>query len=144
MSIQPVGGFVQRYGVLRPLFSARVPAGFPSPADDHLDKALDLNEYLITHPAATFFCRVGGDSMQGIGIFDGDLLIIDRAIEPAHGDVVLAALDGELTCKVLDMHEKRLLSSNKKYAPIAIGDENSLIIEGVVTYSINQHKKCMR
>ncbi|MFT4844694.1 MAG: DNA polymerase V [Cellvibrionaceae bacterium] len=144
MSIQPVAGFARRYSVLTPLFSARVPAGFPSPADDHLDKALDLNEYLIRHPAATFFCRVGGDSMQGIGIFDGDLLIIDRAIEPAHGDVVLAALDGELTCKVLDMHEKRLLSSNKKYAPIAIGDENSLIIEGVVTYSINQHKKCMR
>ncbi len=144
MSIQPVAGFVERYSVLTPLFSARVPAGFPSPADDHLDKALDLNEYLITHPAATFFCRVGGDSMQGIGIFDGDLLIIDRAIEPAHGDVAVAALDGVWTCKVVAMHEKRWWSSTIKYAPIAIGDENSLIIEGVVTYSINQHKKCMR
>ena len=144
MSIQAVGGFLKRYSILTPLFLARVPAGFPSPADDHLDKALDLNEHLIQHPAATFFCRVAGDSMQGLGIFDGDLLIIDRAIEPAHGDVVLAALDGELTCKVLDKHEKRLLSANKKYAPIAINDENSLIIEGVVTYSINQHKKCMR
>jgi DNA polymerase V len=82
--------------------------------------------------------------MQGLGIFDGDLLIVDRAIEPAHGDVVLAALDGELTCKVLDMRKKRLLSSNKKYAPIPISDENSLLIEGVVTYSINQHKKCTR
>jgi len=144
MSIQSVGGFVRHHSVLTPLFSARVPAGFPSPADDHLDQALDLNEHLIAHPAATFFCRVGGDSMQGIGIFDGDLLIVDRAIEPAHGDVVLAALDGELTCKVLDMHQKRLLSSNKKYAPIAIGEDNVLIIEGVVTYSINQHKQCMR
>jgi DNA polymerase V len=94
MSIQAVGGFLKRRSTLTPLFLARVPAGFPSPADDHLDKALDLNEHLIQHPAATFFCREGGDSMQGLGIFDGDLLIIDRAIEPAHGDVVLAALDG--------------------------------------------------
>jgi len=144
MSIQRIGRFEHRHSIFAPLFSTYVRAGFPSPADDHLDKSLDLNEHLIEHPAATFFCRVSGDSMQGLGIFDGDLLVVDRAIEPAHGDVVLAALDGELTCKVLDTREKRLLSSNNRYAPIPVPDDSSLIIEGVVTYSINQHKKCMR
>ena len=144
MNIQRIADFWQRYSIDLPLFGSKVPAGFPSPADDHLDKTLDLNEHLIKHPAATFFCRVSGDSMQGVGIFDGDLLIVDRAITPAHGDIVLAALDGELTCKVLDKNGKRLLSSNRAYDPIPIPNDSVLIIEGVVTFSVNQHKKCMR
>ncbi len=126
--------------LLIPCISAKIPAGFPSPADDHIDKTLDLNEHLIAHPAATFYCRVTGHSMQGIGIFDGDLLIIDRSVAPVHGDVVLAALDGEFTCKVLDLHRRRLLSANDDYPPIAIGDESTFEVEGVVVHSIRTHR----
>lgn len=123
-----------------PLYANRVPAGFPSPADDYMDKGLDLNEYLIKHPVATFYCRVEGDSMTGIGIFDSDILIVDRALEPAHGDVVLAVLDGELTCKVLDKHSQRLLSANKDYGPIPIREGADFLVEGVVTSSIRRHR----
>lgn len=125
-----------------PLYEFRVPAGFPSPADDYMDGSLDLNEYLIHHPAATIYCRVSGDSMTGLGIFDGDLLIVDRSLAPVHGDIVLAAVDGELACKVLDLHQRRLLSANNKYRPIAIGDDMTLVIEGVVTNSIRRHRVC--
>ena len=128
------------YSILIPLFLDKVPAGFPSPADDYMEKSLDLNEHLIKHPAATFYCRVSGDSMVGIGIHDGDLLIVDRALEPHQGDVVLAALNGELTCKLLDIRHKQLLSSNKHYPPIPIADHSDLVIEGVVINSIRQHR----
>ena len=79
-----------------PLFLAQAPAGFPSPADDYLDRDLDLHELLIQHPAATFYVRLGGDSMQGAGLYDGDLLIVDRSLEPKHTDIVIAILNGEL------------------------------------------------
>lgn len=123
-----------------PLYSNRVPAGFPSPADDHLDGSLDLNELLITHPAATFFCRVSGESMVDLGILDGDIIVVDRALEAQHGDIVLAAVNGELTCKLLDTNHKRLLSANEAFPPIELGDEADLIIEGVITASVHQHK----
>ena len=77
-----------------PLIAGRAPAGFPSPAADHYDKRLDLNEHLVLHPEATFFLRVKGDSMIGAGIHDGDLLVVDRSLEPNHGRVVIAVLDG--------------------------------------------------
>ena len=143
MKIEPIGVFKHRYSVELPLFLSKVQAGFPSPADDHLDQSLDLNEHLIEHPAATFFCRVTGESMTGIGIYDGDIIVVDRALNPDHGDVVLAAVDGELTCKVLDKHKRRLLSSNPQFKPIAISDEMELMVEGVVTYSITSHR-CTR
>lgn len=122
-----------------PGFIARVPAGFPNPADDYMDKQLDLNEHLIKHPAATFYCRVSGDSMQGAGIFDGDLLIVDRAVKPANGHVVLASVNGELTCKLLDVNNKCLLAANKNYPPIPIHEEAEFSVEGVVIYSIRDH-----
>jgi len=123
-----------------PLYLSRVPAGFPNPADDYMDKGLDLNEYLIKHQAATFYCRVSGDSMTGVGIFDGDILIVDRALTPQQGDVVLAALDGELACKILDKQRQRLLSANKDYPPIVISEDSQLEIEGVVANSIRHHR----
>ncbi len=123
-----------------PCFLSRVQAGFPSPADDYLDKTLDLNELLIRHPAASFYCRVSGDSMTDAGIFDGDYLIVDRALRPAHGDVVVAALDGELTCKILDLHHQRLLAANRDYPPIPIREGAEFVIEGVVTSSIRRHR----
>jgi len=127
-----------------PLFISQVPAGFPSPADDYMDKRLDLNEHFIKHPAATIYCRVSGQSMTGVGIFDGDLLIVDRAVHPVHGDVVLAALNGELTCKILDMHKRQLLSANEGYPPLPIEEEADFQIEGVVINSIRSHRVCSR
>lgn len=126
--------------MLAPCFASRVPAGFPSPADDYMDKALDLNEYLIKNSAATFYCRVSGQSLTGIGIFDGDLLIVDRSLKPQQGSVVLAVIDGELTCKILDLNQQQLLSANKNYPPIPIREGSICEIEGVVINSIRFHR----
>ena len=101
--------------ILLPLYLSRIAAGFPSPADDYLDDGLDLNEHLIKHPAATYFARAEGDSMIELGIFTGDLLIIDRAIQAEDGDVVVVAVDGLLTIKLLDLAHSRLLPANKLY-----------------------------
>lgn len=122
-----------------PLFACRVRAGFPSPADDFIDRPLDLNEFLVKKPAATFFAWAEGDSLQNIGISDGDLLIIDRSAERVHGAVIVAALDGELTCKILDLKRGLLLAANPAYKPIPLAQREELLIEGVVTYSIRQH-----
>lgn len=122
-----------------PLYGCRVRAGFPSPADDFIDRSLDLNEFLISKPAATFFAWAEGDSLRDIGISHGDLLIIDRSIERSHGTVVVAAIDGELTCKILDKRRMLLLSANDSYPPIAIDGKEDLLIEGVVTHSIKRH-----
>src|SRR5210317_1673830 len=85
----------------RPLFLSGVSAGFPSPADDYLDRKLDLNEYLVRNQAATFFVRVAGDSMVGAGINDNDILVVDRALEPGSGSIVIAVVNGDLTVKRL-------------------------------------------
>ena len=122
-----------------PLYLGKVQAGFPSPADDYMDKRLDLTEKLIKHPAATFYCRVSGSSMEGVGIFDGDLLIVDRAVTPQDGSVVVAVVDGDMACKLLDTTNKRLLSANEKFPPIDIGDNVECLIEGVVIHSIRSH-----
>tara|TARA_R110001592_G_scaffold320639_2_gene598715 strand:- start:33110 stop:33541 length:432 start_codon:yes stop_codon:yes gene_type:complete len=126
-----------------PLFSVAVRAGFPSPADDFVEVSLDIREHLIKHPSATFFARAEGDSMTGFGIFNGDLLIVDRALQPQHGDVVIAAIDGDLTCKMLDLHEKLLRSGNVRYQPIELHDNAELLIEGVVIHSVRHHR-CSR
>lgn len=131
---------IHRYALSLPLFSHSVRAGFPSPADDYLELPLDLNEHLIQHPAATYYVRAQGDSMIRLGIHDGDLLVVDRALQAGDGDVVIAALDGELTCKVLDLRLRRLLSGNDQFPPIPVGEDAELIIEGVVTHSIRYHR----
>jgi len=122
-----------------PLYAHRVRAGFPSPADDFIDRSLDLNEFLVRRPSATFFAWAEGDSLRGIGIGPGDLLIVDRAAERRQGSVVVAALDGELTCKILDLRRQRLLSANDDFPPIDISGREDLVIEGVVTHSIRKH-----
>jgi DNA polymerase V len=121
-----------------PVFLGRLPAGFPSPADDYIEGKLDLNRHLIKHPAATFFVRVTGD-MTGAGIHSGDLLIVDRSLEAVDGNVVVAALDGELTVKRLHRRDKtlRLLPANMNYQPIEIQDQQSFEIWGVVTNVIH-------
>src|SRR5882672_6869461 len=86
---------------LYPLYGCKINAGFPSPADDYIESQLDLNERFVKHKAATFFIRVKGDSMKGANIHDGNLLIVDKAAEPKHGDIVVAVIDGEFTVKRL-------------------------------------------
>jgi DNA polymerase V len=113
-----------------------VSAGFPSPADDYLEAPLDLNQHLIKRPSATFFARAEGDSMRGRGIFSGDLLIVDRSIKPANGQIVIASMHGELTCKILDTQRRCLVAANRNYQPIPITDDCGFYIEGVVTASV--------
>ncbi len=122
----------------RPLFAAPIPAGFPSPADDYIERSLDLNEHLIKHPAATFFVRASGDSMIG-HIHSGDLLVVDRAKEAVHGSVVVAVIDGELAVKRLHKRGNvvSLESDNPDYAPLNIYDETDVAIWGVVTNVIH-------
>jgi len=123
-------------------YTARVPAGFPSPADDHIEGKLDLNLHLIHQPNATFFVRVEGESMKNVGIFDGDLLIVDRSIYPKSNNIVIAALYGELTLKrLVKINGKWFLSSeNPTFSRIPI-DNTSCEIWGVVTNSIRYHYK---
>lgn len=124
-----------------PLYTQRVSAGFPSPADDYLAKPLDLHQHLVQHPAATFFIRAVGESMRDIGIYNGDLLIVDNALTPRSGDVVIAAIDGQLTCKILDTRLRRLVAANPSYPPICLNSDADLIIEGVVCASVRYHRE---
>lgn len=128
--------------VARPLFLSRVPAGFPSPADDYVEGSLDLNEHLIAHREATFFVRVKGHSMTGAGIRDGDLLVVDRSLEAGDGDIVVAAVDGELTVKRLSRRggTVRLLPESPGFAPIEFKDGQELTVWGVVTSVIHRVK----
>ncbi|MFN7096816.1 MAG: LexA family protein, partial [Gammaproteobacteria bacterium] len=112
-------------------------AGFPSPAEDYIEGMLDLNTYLIKHPAATFFVRVRGDSMSQAGIFPNDLLIVDRSITANYGNIVIAIVEGELIVKRLARRQGKLFldSENPTYQPIAVKGE--LQIWGVVTNVIH-------
>lgn len=126
--------------LLLPLFQSVVPAGFPSPADDYLDKKLDLNEYLVKHPAATFFVRVSGDSMIEAGIHNGDILIVDRSLPALDGRIIIAILDGELTVKRLRKKGQQvtLVPENDLYEPIEINEFNDFEVWGVVTNVIHK------
>lgn len=122
-----------------PLYASKVPAGLPSPADDHIEDALDLNAHLVRRPAATFLVRAQGESMTGAGIHDGDLLVVDRSLEPRTGSVVIAVVDGELTVKRLKLEGGGawLMPENPAYAPLAVGDGQDLIIWGVVAHVVH-------
>ena len=123
-----------------PLYGSRVAAGFPSPADDYLEGHLDLNRYLITDSAACFMVRVSGDSMQGAGILDGDLLVVNRSLPPRHGRIVLAVVGGEFTVKRLYQRDGRtaLLPENPAYPAIDIGPGQSLQVWGVVSACVRR------
>jgi DNA polymerase V len=122
-----------------PLFSGKVAAGFPSPADDYIEKTLDLNDLLVKKPAATFFARAQGESMFGAGIHPNDILVVDRSIEPTPGKIVICALNGELVVKRLKRLEDRwiLASENPFYPDIRLHDELEMVIWGVVTNVIH-------
>ena len=123
----------------QPIFMAKVPAGFPSPAADYEEDKLDLNKHLIRNPAATFFVRVMGDSMVKAGIQDGDLLIVDRSIKPRDGNVVIAVVNGELTVKRIRIHKNKLTleAENENYRSQQINEEMEFEVWGVVSNVIH-------
>tara|TARA_E500000178_G_scaffold346596_1_gene398462 strand:+ start:457 stop:900 length:444 start_codon:yes stop_codon:yes gene_type:complete len=129
----------QRHPLLLPLAGERVAAGFPSPADDYVEVGIDLNDQLIRHPTSTFFLRVSGDSMTGAGIHDGDLLVVDRSLDPRPGRVVVAVLDGGFTLKRLARHRGRLRleAANPDYPPLELEGCGDMQIWGVAIHVIH-------
>lgn len=128
--------------IVRPLFASQVPAGFPSAADDYVEKYLDLNKKLIPNPAATFFVQVTGDSMKDIGIISGDLLVIDRSLQAQHRSIILAVVNTEFTVKRLLKKDGQmwLAPENSKYRPLQITQEMDFEVWGVVTHCIHSFK----
>lgn len=128
--------------LLLPLIDGKIPAGFPSPADDFLVKRHDLNELLITHPQATFFWQVSGHSMREAGIEDGAILVVNRALKPRHGCIVVAQVDGDFTVKTLHKRADRikLVPANPTFPEITFREGQQLIICGVVTAAIMRFK----
>ena len=128
-----------------PFADCGIKAGFPSPAQDYITESIDLNKVLVRHSETTFYAKVSGDSMRDMGISDGDLLVIDRAIEAQSGDLVAAFLDKEFTLKQFKLdrtnHCAWLIPANPKYEPIKVTEENEFLIWGVVTSCIKQFRK---
>jgi len=126
-----------------PFVAHRVDAGFPSPADDYVEDLLSLDELIGSRAPSCFFMRVQGESMTGEGIFDGDVLVVDRAAEPTSGSIVIAAIDGELTVKrfIWTGRRPRLLAANPAFPPIEIAEGQELLIRGVVTHSLRDHRR---
>lgn len=126
----------------RPLYCGKVPAGFPSPADDHIERELDLHELLIEHPAATFYVRMTGESLKNIGMLHGDILIVDRSLEAKHRDIVVAVVNGEFTVKrlyclngLVELHPE-----NEHFKPIRINQDQDFQVWGVVIGSVRKLK----
>jgi len=120
-----------------PLFLERVPAGFPSPAQDYVESELNLHQYCVSHPAATFFLRASGSSMASAGMKDGDLLVIDRAVTPDHGDIIVATADGEFIVRQLQLRPHLALRSlNPPHQAIYVNPDE-LDVFGVVTHFIH-------
>lgn len=127
--------------VVIPIYACSVEAGFPSPASDFLDQALDIHRHLVARPASTRFTRAPDDSMLPMGIFGGDLLIVDQSLAPSHGDIVLAAADGDTLCRCLDARRRCLRAGDPLYATLPIDPEAGLDAVGVVTASIRLVQK---
>lgn len=131
--------FARRTELSLPLFAARVQAGFPSPADDHLERSIDLNEELIQHPAATFFVRVKGESMHDAGIQSGDILVVDRSLAPTDRKIVVAMIDGEFTVKRFRNQDGRIFleAANDQFPKIEVSGDQELVVWGVVSFVIH-------
>ncbi|MBL6657680.1 MAG: translesion error-prone DNA polymerase V autoproteolytic subunit [Flavobacteriales bacterium] len=123
-----------------PLYGDSVPAGFPSPADDYLDMDLNLHDYLVQHPSATFCVRAIGDSMVDAGIKSSDVMVIDRALTPKNNDIILAVVNGEFTVKRIKKNEDELylMPANDNYKPMKITEEMNFQVWGVVTFIIHK------
>lgn len=130
-------------GASIPLYSFRIPAGFPSPAADHIEKHISLDELFEIRAPHVYLAKIEGDSMQGAGIFCGDLVVVNRSLNAEHGDIVIAGLNSEPICKRLHMRDNTiiLLSANSKYPPRHVMEGDELVIWGVVTYSVRDHGK---
>lgn len=128
-------------GTKLPLYSFKIPAGFPSPAADHIEKHLSLDELFNVRAPHIYLAKIQGDSMQGAGIYDGDLVIVDRSQEALHGEIVIAALNGEPLCKRLHRQGREVIlqSENKAYSPRFVLEQDELMIWGVVRYSVRDH-----
>lgn len=123
-----------------------IQAGFPSPAQDYITETIDLNYELVPHPASTFYGRVSGDSMIEEGIDAGDILVIDRSLEPENGDLCVCCLDGDFTLKRIRMEKNRvwLIPSNETFDPILVTPENRFSVWGVVTHTIKSNRRRRR
>ena len=123
------------------LIEWRVSAGFPSPAESYIDTPLNLHDHVVKHPAATFFVRVSGDSMIGAGIFNGDLLVVDRSLEYHENSIIVAVLNGDFTVKRISQKNGRitLYPENSLFIPIVIQEYDEFMVWGVVTYSLREH-----
>ena len=123
-----------------PMFSDSVQAGFPSPAEDHLDLDLNLNDYLVQNPSATFCVKAIGESMKDAGIKSGDIMIVDKSLEPKNRSIVLAVIDGEFTVKRVNVNndELYLMPENSNFPPIKITEEMDFQVWGIVTYIIHK------
>jgi DNA polymerase V len=132
----------ERMARARPLFES-VAAGFPSPAEDYMDSRLDLNEYCVERPSATYFMRISGESMRNMGIFDGDMLVVDRALKPRYNDIVVAIVDGDFTVKQLCKRNGLvyLAAANPDYPPIVLSDESDFRVWGVALHVIHRLHK---
>jgi DNA polymerase V len=120
-----------------------IQAGFPSPAQDYISESIDLNREIVTHPASTFYGRVSGESMIGDGIDPGDIIVIDRSIEPDDGDLAVCCLDGDFTLKRIRLEKDRiwLIPSNEKFDPILVTPDSQFEVWGVVTHTIKRNKR---
>ena len=133
---------INRLPLARPLLLENVTAGFPSPAEDYIDIGIDLNEQLIENPSSTFFLRVSGQSMTGAGIYNGDLLIVDRSLNARPGQIVIAILDGAFTVKQLTYHQGQIYleAHHPNYPPIDLRNYGEVQIWGVAIYAIHNLK----
>lgn len=117
--------------------------GFESPAAQCKELGLSLDQLLIKHPDVTFIGIASGQSMQGVGIYDGDLLLVDRAVDASTGDIVVASYNGCFVCKIIDKDNRLLLSASDEFKPVYVSPEDDFCLEGVVTRSIRLHKPCL-
>ncbi|MFZ4673896.1 MAG: LexA family protein [Chlamydiia bacterium] len=140
MTVKQMGPLFLEKGLNRPLFDSKIQAGFPSPTDDEVGDSLNLLEMLVPHPNATFYVRVVGDSMQGAGIFSGDILIVDRSSKPVERSIVVAVVNKEFTVKrlVYENGIPTLVPENSSYPTIRLQGEEELEIWGVVTYVLHK------
>jgi DNA polymerase V len=127
-------------GSTLPLLASHLPAGFPSPADDYIEEGIDLNTILVKRPASTFFIRVQGHSMEGARIYSGDVLVVDRSLEPKDSDIIVAALGGEFTVKRLRLKKGKgyLQADHPDYLDIPLSEASDFQVWGVVTYVITK------
>ena len=134
-------GPIAEGGIRLPLCSFKVPAGFPSPAADHMENPISLDELLGVRAPSVYLVSIDGDSMTGAGIFSGDLAVVDRAIEPAHDHVVVALLNNDPLCKRLCIRGKQIIlkSENPRYPDRYIMEGDEFSVWGVITYTVRSH-----